>query len=316
MKKTLIDTLREESFSEHVAYTEFITSYKKGSKSLYCFYEGKEDKRYYSIRIEQNTGRKSKAFTCNGKDNVFGLYELIKKNKEYDISSILFFIDKDFDFSGTKYSDIYSTPYYSIENFYASEETLSKILIHEFELEENNKDYKKIIRLFNSLQKKFHKETLLLNSWLACQYDKRKEDGINTYLRIDDAIDKYFKNIVQPDLKSLSDYSKLKDHNYIETILFPNAPKIENKILRSKIAFLRKIDGSKFFRGKFEIKFLISFLFRLQTEIGKKKSTIFSKRYSSNLRYEYCNSISTLSQYAETTKCLTNFLKNKLKKVA
>lgn len=310
MRQNLIDRLRSESTSEHVAYTEFITSYKKNSDVLYCFFEGKEDKRYYNIRIEQTTLKKIKSFTCYGKDKVIATYNLINQRKEYSNVKILYFIDKDFDFSKSILEDIYRTPYYSIENFYCGQKTIEKVLEAEFDLSRDDNNFKIIMKIFKKLQSSFHKDILLLNSWLACQYDIRKKQKNKTYLHIDDKLDKYFKNIVNDNLSSISNFQELKDHNFIETVLFPEAPKVSKKILNRKIARFKKIEGYKYFRGKFEIKFIISFLFRLQSEIGKKNSAVFSKKCSCNLRFEYSTSISLLSQYSETPSSLNHYLNN------
>ena len=308
MKKSLIDKLRDESSSEHVAYTEFITSYKKKSEILYCFFEGKEDKRYYNFRIEHITLKKHQSFTCNGKDRVIAVYNLIRQKREYSDAKILYFIDKDFDFKKLQINDIYRTPYYSIENFYCGQRAIEKIIQSEFELVKNDEDYNKILYIFKKLQSKFHKEILFFNSWLSCQHDIRNRSKTKTYLLIDDSVDKYFRKIVKDNLNEITDFTDINNQDLIENILFPKAPKISKKILIKKIKRFRKINAYKYFRGKFEIKFIISFLFALQSEIGKKNSKIFSKRYSCNLRFENSTSISLLTQYSETPKNLVTYL--------
>lgn len=310
----LIDKHRAESEAEHIAYTEFVLSYKPTRNLLYCFFEGFEDVRYYGIRIEQNTRRKYEDFVCHGFERVLGVNKLIKNHSEYRRVRTLFFIDKDY---GKKISQpaIYLLPCYSVENLYTSKIALQRILKHEFNMKSRDIDYDLIIRMFERLQKQFHRKILLLNSWLACQSDINEKSTKKVYLNIDSKIKGYFQNIVNPDLKTIKDLSDLNDIKKIEEI-FDRAPKVSKSDLSKKIVVFRKINKSKAFRGKFELMFFISFLDRLKNEIGKRKSSLFSKSYSCNLRFEYATAISSLSQYAETSKCLLNYLNKHSKKAA
>ena len=230
--------------------------------------------------------------------------------KEYTDAKTLYFIDKDYDFSKFNIDKIYRTPYYSIENFYCGQKTLEKVLESEFEISNTKSDFKRILKLFKKLQTKFQKDVLFLNSWLACQYDIQKKSKNKSYLFIDNALEKYLKNIVSADLSGIVDLSNLKNQKFIEEVLFPNAQKIQKQRLKRKIKRLKKLEPYKYFRGKFEIRFIISFLFRLQAEIGKKKSNIFKSKYSCSLRFEKSSCISLLSQYAETPSSLFRYLGN------
>ncbi len=106
MANSLIEELRENRETAPVAYTEFVLAYSKEKDSLYCFFEGDEDKRYYRIRIEQDFEN----FTCGGKDNVKKVYKMINGHEEYNIAKTLFFIDKDYS-NETKTNTIYVTPW-------------------------------------------------------------------------------------------------------------------------------------------------------------------------------------------------------------
>jgi len=308
MAEQLIDILREESESEHVAFTEFALLYKKDEDILYCFFEGNECKKYYALRIKYITEKLFYDFSCGGKESVLKAYNLITAKKEYEINRILFFIDRDFDQTHIS-KDIYMTPYYSIENFYTSVEALIEILKNEFNLKEENPDFMTAIDLYKKLQSEFHKRTLIINSWLASQHDIRKDKGIKTHLNIDQYLEKYFKRIVNEDLNSLSDFSDLNDVDFIENNIFINSPKVAKQSLNRKIGIFKKSVTQKAFRGKFELRFLVSFLNRLKDEICKKKPNLFTKKYKCNLRFEYINALSVLTQYAETTTCLTKYLK-------
>jgi hypothetical protein len=308
MTDSLIDKLRENRETAPVAYTEFVLAYSKEEEDLYCFFEGDEDKRYYRIRIKQEF----KNFTCGGKDNVKKVFKLINEHKEYNLANTLFFIDKDYS-NEQKNSNIYVTPCYSIENFYTATEVLKNILINEFNLKELDKDFILIVEKFKMLQSKFHNELLFFNAWLACQSDLREKNGIKTYLSIDTKVKSYFEGIVKNKLSEIKNFDDLKKIDIIENTLFSNAPKIETQKLQKKIdEFKSKID-SCVFRGKFELRFMVSFLQQLKNEIGKQPSkSIFEKKQKCTFEFKYENVISTLSQYAITPDCLKEFIDENL----
>lgn len=310
MNEISVDYLLNEANSEHTYYTLFVQSYKKEGKNLYCFYEGYDDVKYYRIRIENITQKEVENwFYCNGKYNVLKAYELISQHSEYDLKKILFFVDKDFS-EKIENENIYCTPYYSIENFYTSRKVIETIVKDEFKINNNtsnNNDFNRIMSFYDELISKFHNETIFFNAWLACQNDKRKLIKEERRLHIDDKVKKYFNNIVHNDLKTIQDFSDLKNAEKLKEI-FPDAYEIETKELNNKIKEFKKLDTNKFFRGKFELQFLVSFLNRIKEELGKKNSSVFSRRYRINLRLEFSSAISTLSQYAETTKCLIKYL--------
>ncbi len=308
MPEQLIDILRDESESEHVAFTEFALSYKKDDNILYCFFEGIECKKYYALRIKHFTGKSHNDFSCGGKESVLKAYNLVAAKKEYKMDNMLFFIDRDFD-APYKNRDVYMTPYYSIENFYASIDALKDILRNEFNLKKGDKDFLVVIDMYRKLQFEFHEKTTILNSWLACQNDIKKKKGIKTHLNIDQHIEKYFKKIVNNDLTSVDKFSDLNNVDFLENSIFIEAPKVDKKLLNKKILSFKRSVKEKVFRGKFELRFLVSFLNRLKDEICKKKPTQFSKRHKCNLRFEYCNALSVLTQYAETPDCLIDYLK-------
>lgn len=309
MADSLIEKLRNNREAAPVAYTEFVLSYSKEKSLLYCFFEGDEDKRYYRIRLKQ----KFENFTCGGKDNVKKVHRMISEHKEYNSANTLFFIDKDY--SDEQISgNIYVTPCYSIENFYTTQEVLINILTNEFNLKETDNDFNLILERFNLLQTKFHNELLIFNAWLACQSDLRQKNGIKTYLSIDTKVKPYFEGIVKNKLTEIRNFDDLKNIDFIENILFPEAPKIEEQKLQKKIDEFKLKFNSCIFRGKFELRFIVSFLQQLKNEIGQKTNkSIFEKKQKCTFEFKYENIISTLSQYAVTPNCLNKFISKNLK---
>lgn len=310
----LLELLKEESNTEHVAFTEFMLSYSNDDTTVcYCFYEGDEDTRYYASRIKAFIGESEYLpFSCGGRDRVKKIIKLIENRKEYESAITFFFIDKDYT-SEEISSKLYVTPCYSIENFYSSQATLVNILLNEFNIPKTHADYQKIINIFLSIQNKFHNKMLLINSWLACQSDLRLADNEIKRLNIDSTLSKYFKGIVKDNLEDISDFSDLNNLDTIQNILFPTAEKIPHEVVKNKLeAFKDNNNFSYDFRGKFELYFFVSFLIKLKNEVCKKDSSIFTHKRKCSLVFSKNNAISNLSQYADTPGCINDFIINNL----
>lgn len=302
----IVDTLREEATSDCVAYAEFMLQYKRGEDKLYCFFEGNEDRTYYTIRIETiSTTTSFCDFICGGKNEVFKVHDLIKSNIHYKDVKTGFFIDLDFDNLEISQS-IYQTPYYSIENFYCTKEAFEKVILAEFNMKRTENDFNKCVENYLSLQESFCRETLLFNAWLSCQADIRNSTQSSTRLKIDSKVKAVFDKIVSPDLTSIKSFDEIKGKIKIEQI-FENAPGVQDEVLHTKQQLFETINPIMFFRGKFMLRFLESYLCRLQSIFGLSTSP-FEKKYSCSLRVEYNTLCSSLSQYACTPNCLKEYI--------
>jgi hypothetical protein len=301
-----IDHLLEESVSECVAYTEFMLHYRKEDDILYCFFEGHEDRTYYSIRIKNISRANSYTdFVCGGKDQVLKVHGLIKSNKHYSSAKTSFFVDSDFD-NGTYSSDIYVTPTYSIENLYCLQKSFENILVSEFKMSLGDTDFTKCVTSFLNLQKKFNEEILLFNAWLACQADYRNTHRTSTRLNIDKKTKVIFDKVVLPDLSSVKSFTEVQSKTAIESI-FTDSPVISQEALDKKCFEFKSVQHIERFRGRFQIRFLESFLCRLQSISGLSCNP-FNKKYSCSLHFEHATICSALSQYAETTSCLKKYV--------
>lgn len=315
----IIEEAKKELGSGLVAYTEFVLDFKKNTNNIYCFFEGKEDRSYYSFRTKMiHHSSPYFDYVCNGKGNLIKLYQLINHHQIYRESNIGYFVDCDFEGKFLSQT-IYTTPFYSIENFYVVEEAFENILINEFNINRNCDCFTLAKDIFSDLKNKFHEKILPLNAWLACQTDFRKANGISTRLNIEDSLKTIlnsdnFNKVVCPRLNDISFPNELSTHLGIESI-FENAPKITLNTFNTKVQEFKSLKGDECFRGKFELKFLISFLNRFKDEIGKRSSSIFPKRYTTSLRFEYVTAVSQLTNDAITPVCLMDYIKN-IKNVA
>lgn len=315
----LLNEMKESAESGHVAYTNFARAYSKANPNIvYCFFEGDEDKKYYGTRITIKYDRKFEDFTCGGRDFVLKAIELIKNREEYSKAKVLFFIDKDYTDDKPE-DELYVTPCYSIENFYTTDETLKNILQIEFNMNEGDEDFIKIVKQYTESLDSYHNKLLFLNAWLSCQHDIRISTKSNTRLNINEVLKKYFKideNMFDINLNlKLNIFDDLENKEILENTLFKDAPKISDDLLEEKLAVFNLSDFNKtcMFRGKFELKFLIDFLKRLKEEATSKPPKILTKKYKCALSFKLEDSISVLAQYSNTPTCLTQFLDKHLK---
>lgn len=314
----IIEEAKKELGSGLVAYMEFVLDFKKSTDSIYCFFEGKEDRSYYSFRTKMIYSNEDYFdYVCNGKGNLFKLFKLINNHQIYSNSNIGYFTDSDFD-GKVLPKRIYTTPFYSIENFYVVDKAFENILTNEFNISRSCICFKEANELYKKLKEQFHNHIIILNSWLACQNDYRIENNISTKLNIENSLKKIlggddFNKVVNSDFSKINFPNQLLNQTDIE-LIFNDAPKIEKSKFEAKYNQFKALKGDEKFRGKFELKFLVSFLNRFKDEIGKTKNSIFSKRYSTSLRFEYVTSVSQLTNNAITPNCLIDYIKG-IKKV-
>lgn len=312
---SIVEEAKKEVEQFSVAYAEFILDYKKDSNYIYCFYEGKDDRKYYSIRTQTiHSNKKLFHYDCNGKENVVKINGLIKEKSIYSQDLFFYFIDKDFDENKHIDTSIYVTPYYSIENFYTIEEAFENILVNEFNIPRNCECFQKSIDYFTKSKSNFHSKIIYLNAYLYCVADYRNSADISFRLNIDDSIKRkfsgsnIFENIVASNLVDINIPTELLNKIELEKI-FTQSPHISQIDFDEKLKFLENSDKSETFRGKFELHFLISFLKRFQNEICKKNNIICQKKYKCSLRFEYATSLSQLTNNAITKECLIKYLK-------
>jgi hypothetical protein len=305
--ENLLDKLKAEATSDCVAFAEFMLQYKKGEDILYCFFEGFEDRTYYSFRIEHISKIEGYVdYVCGGKDEVLKVHDLIKKNPHYKNVKTGFFVDSDFDDNQNISNSVYVTPTYSIENLYCLKESFEKILIAEFKMKRDDNDFKKCVKNYLKLQDEFNLETLQFNSWLACQADYRNANNISTRLNIEKKVKTFFEKLVCPDLSTIKKLPELQTKDQLQNI-FAEAPIIEDGKMVAKLEYLKTANHTEKFRGKFLMKFLENYLNRLQSIFGMKES-LFDQKYSCKLRVEYPTMCSNLTQYAKTTTCLKQYI--------
>ncbi|MGG2072845.1 DUF4435 domain-containing protein [Lysinibacillus irui] len=202
-----VDEMIEETESIEALFQELIqTKAEYGDYIVYCFYEGKDDFKYYPNKVRayleiNSISKDVYSQKCGNRDEVIKLYNKIIFDAENIDDDILYFIDRDFYKDNKFNADIYITPCYAIENFYADDKVLERFLETHICINFLSRDKEKedfiIIRDFylENLQLELSKQ-VLINAWYSAQMVKRHED-------------KYKAN-KQFSLKKLKDLKKIK----------------------------------------------------------------------------------------------------------
>ena len=284
--------IQEKDRSASVGYAKFMLLTKQIADSnnyIFCFMEGK-DAPYYTPRVEYEASQEVIPVVCGGKQAVIDVYKLVQHDS-YAKYKKLFFIDKDYDCM--EYDEnIYTTPCYSVENFYANIRVLQKVMKNEFYILPINEEYCDIINLFNSNINKFNESILEFNAWYICI----KKSGIKPNFSINDALSKIVKlqinNIEkQYTINSLND---IFNCNYI----------IDNIFYNEALEYL-KTNMEYNIRGKYELSFFCKFLQFLIRDANHLRQYI-KQKISFTLVEN--NVLGQLSQYADTPESLKTYI--------
>ena len=136
MEQLSLEYMKNATRSIEVKYEEFINlraMYK--DTRIYCFYEGKDDCKYYFPEISNYTDKEIIDFDCGGKENVYYIHGKVSESNSEE-EKMLFFIDHDFDEDNIRHEDIYCTPCYSIENFYMNQRFFKLFFKYQLRIDE------------------------------------------------------------------------------------------------------------------------------------------------------------------------------------
>jgi hypothetical protein len=275
----------------------------KSQYDVFLFFEGKDDYKYYCIRITPYVGNKKFIkYNCNKKENVIEVKKMIKdKTISNQNKKLLFFIDNDFDKEKLNDSDIYVTPTYAIENFYISDDAIKRTLIGELGLSlENSEDKEDLESAFNYLIEKRTRiinNMLFSNAWYSLQ--KNKSKGENGTYPILSGIKEYSK------IDGIRDVCKLKQ-------MVPNNLDVTNEELTNEIAFLSEKPIERL-RGKYFEQTMPFHFMEIFVDSNKKIGReLLKKKRKVNINIGKENMVSILSQYADYPECLKNYISQKL----
>lgn len=306
-----VEILKKSRNSISVKFLEFTRIISKKKNRVAVFFEG-EDEKYYSVRI--NTIRPDitwSGINSQGKSNVLSLRDKIRNHSTYKEAPCIFFVDSDFDENTaiSKYSDTYITPCYSIENLYMSDKVFENILNAEFGLSDTTEDHQCYENALNTYKKTKKSYLISIREFNYLIKEIRRlenENKLKTKLNINNLSIEKLITI------RLGKASKIYNENNPKEI-FPELPDNKKISLQASQEYFNDLSEELWFRGKQHIDFLRIFLSHLKTDRSSKKARIvFKDKGKVRLNLTKANTISELSQYAETPYCLRKFLEKQL----
>lgn len=273
------------------------------------FFEGKDDLIYYSSKIE-NFRKKSlneevAVYECKSKKILLEIHKKLEKERSFREKEHLFFIDKDFEKKINYSDDIYVTPCYSIENFYAEDSTLKKIFIHILEINSSSSDelrelVEKLLEETIIARDKFLISLLPINAWYSLQINKSTESNY-------------------PDLSKFNSITNFTHEEFPQTIkelkeITPNYIEITQEEFEKEKRWLEE-DLIGRCRGKYLEHFLEMKISEVFTEVNKKENK-YNIRIKNNGWKLNKNTNEFLRYYTSCAKfpdCLREYLAKYLK---
>lgn len=297
-------SLDAEEFS--TKFLEFMRIVGGNPELLVCIFEG-EDEKYYSGRLHAILNNTAwECINTGGRTPALELFETIKDHPLYATYKYLCFIDRDYDdiFDNHTPSKIYSTPGYSVENFYFSLACFKKILSAEFNIKPENELkhlYDRYTNLFQKTQNEFINEAREFNIWAKTNYMMGKNGAplkmsiksIKTNDLLDITIDRVKANYDPHDISSV--FEHLNNSDLCTTSYQESASKLAEQ------------NPELSYRGKNCADFMRLYLLAIKSEIhtlqfrANEKPTI-------RINFSKDNFLSEVSQYADTPSCLVRFL--------
>ncbi|WP_276379077.1 DUF4435 domain-containing protein [Flavobacterium sp. H4147] len=264
----LLDTLDLAITRPVASQIKVLTQYKKTDSTIFCLVEGQEDISFYRNYIERYFPNNIKYIICNGKGNVIDNYKNLNWNF-YDKKRILFFIDKDFDNYINEEiltdENIFTTEYYSIENYLVDEIVLSKFISDNCHIHDET-IIKELIHDFHLKHADFTKHLTKISAWMIyCRKNKFRVNfndiNLSDLFQIDK--DGKFIKIKLDDFENHFDYicnktnTKHFDLREIKTIYEE---------------LISETNKKKFLRGKYELFFMFLFIKYIVDQIVPKLS--------------------------------------------
>lgn len=249
-----VEALRNKAKTVNYAYLKLLQKYKfENSDVKHYIFEGLEDQSFY-FNYLQNSNLNYETYVSLGKKNSIDLYNKINWNK-YNKSRIIIFIDKDYDrLLGNPIPEdinIYETTYYSIENYVCSTTVLNR-MIREILHFHDGEIIKEILDKYNNEFSKYYNNLLPILIWIFHIRKNQLKANLNM---ID--ISKLFTIEDNLNIRSIMSKNRIL---YLEKVTQIKTPSgLLSDIRNIKNIFESSNSYKEYFRGKYEIWFLVNF---------------------------------------------------------
>lgn len=312
--KDYVEKMKEESDNSiEVIFQDVVQSKEvHGIEStVFCFYEGKDDFKYYPNRInsilsEKNIDKGIYSKGCGNKDKVIKVYTKLLLDASEIINSALFFVDRDFQKKSELGERIYTTPCYSIENLYAKDRVFDDFLQNHCLISPRSvgtelQDYLELKNYYNDFLNNSLSNLLLVNAWYSYQINNKVQDSDLNLKKL-----KYLSSIIKyvegGDLQNIS-INTLKEitAGYVD---------VTEEDLQEEIDFIQSnlIENS---RGKYIEEILVEIYKKIIEECNMPRDFNITKRPIS-VQVGKNTLKNTLLGQVGTPNCLREYLNKKI----
>lgn len=289
-------------------YHEFIAKYKRSTRLIYGFVEGKDDPSFYHGFIDHMLPSEWDVdiYPVGNKDKVIGLYEVFDWER-FPKSRILFFVDRDLSaFLAQKLPrkrNMYITDNYSIENDIVNKSTCKRVLREVCNLSALSTDEMgRMLDMFDTELERFRKELIPIMCWII-HWRRRgfkpsfNDIRMNHLFRLDSG-----RLDILPSPKGAKGYME-----YIHSqcsISFD--PKADLTAIQSE--FIANGGTTKFIRGKYELWFLVKFVLSVHQSIPRL-SAVLTVSPPMRVSLGDSNAVILIAPRARMPESLRRFLK-------
>jgi hypothetical protein len=301
---TFLDILRAKRTSGATAYLQFLLDNSKHENHVFAFFEGHDDPSFYyrSIVDYVKNPQIVHIYKCGNKKEVYATHSKIRRHDDVK-NFTLFFVDKDLsDILGEQFpvdTNIYVTEYYSIESYIVTPEVVLSIIAETFHFhyQSDGIDYDIFRQKFEQELIRFHSLITPLMAWIIDVRTKGYHPNLDN---IDLSRIFTFNDNLEVELINDIDYASIE----ATCKLPPNCTSIVevNEISQK----LLSSNPKTYVRGKYELWFIVKFLDKLISILGK------FEKLKVKLRISEGTAIAYLSSKAHHPPSLTLFLSTNL----
>lgn len=306
--QSFLDTLAAAISSPSVTLHSFLLEFKKQSKIIHAFFEGKTDESFYGtfIRNVMKDGYILKTYVCGNKDGVYYYYSHIN-GKDLGENIALYFVDKDIEdiipFHREVTEKIYVTDYYSVENYIVSSVILEQIWGEIFRQGSGSVASKLVLTRFEICLREFYNFMLTVMAWVL--YHRRNIESkenvklnldcvkLKAVYRIDEELD--FHILGTPD-------------NVVEVLSSQTGCMTDmavwNNNCKKLIEELRMFPPKHIVRGHFEMEFFVYFIHSTKSALAKA----MNKALKVHIELTDANSIDVLGPRTQIPVSLDQYL--------
>lgn len=298
-RKTSLNSKRENISVSFMTYTKM----RSKAHNFIVVVEG-YDEPYYHDRFKRHIPD-TVFLKASGKKNVLKLRDVIQDNQDYKSDNkVVFIIDADFD-DNTDYiaTNVYITPYYSVENFYFNNLVFKSILSAEYHLceYESPLEFEKVINWIFARKREYLDIIREYNIYVKAHrlHETRNPQSVKLNL----------KNVKDTKIYSISESKLTKNTTTISEIFEQHADISDDLLNEASSYFPVDDENGTLFRGKQHAYFIFK-IFEILKRDRTNSLTIFTNKSSVSVPLSPDNILSAFSQYSFTPQCLTNFIKN------